>query len=157
MPDHDDRSIVQDDRERAMMREISQVIRDKSEYQAAARQIEEIERRYLAAAEGDERVTIQQLAAREILLAATDIGGSLEDIYTRFDMVCEVGFSSTQTELSVLIDLAYACGAHGRWEEGLRVLAQARARLPDWRFKHPAMAVGMLDGLQERLEKKDIE
>jgi hypothetical protein len=143
--------------ETAMQLEIIQVLEDESEYEVAARRIEEIERRYVAAADEEERLALQQSAARWTFIAAADTGTLFKEVAARFHRICEIGFSGPHSELAVLVEFADVCNSFGHWEEGLRVLARARERLPDWGFKLQSKVVDLLDRCQRRLESGETD
>jgi hypothetical protein len=114
----------------AMRNAISQVLGGEADYQNAARRIDEIERRFVVVAKGASYRDLRRLAARMAFDAAVDKGASFEDISTRYQRMCELGFRSIRSELTALVQFAYACFEYGRRDEGLQVLAQASERLP---------------------------
>jgi hypothetical protein len=114
----------------AMTNAIRQVLREEADYQTAARRIDEIERRYVVVAKGASFRDLRRLAARIAFDAAIDKGASFEEISTRYQRTCELGFLSIRSELVTLVQFAYACLEYGNLDEGLRVLALARERLP---------------------------
>jgi hypothetical protein len=142
--------------EAAMVLEIGRMLQEKLPYKTAASRIEEIERRYVTAAEGAERLALQQQAARWALIAATDRGGCFQDVSACFHRICEVGFISPHAELGVLLDFAIACGSFGYLEEALLVLEQARRRVPEWGFKNQSDLLAAIEACQQRLETGDL-
>jgi hypothetical protein len=115
--------------ETTMLLEMVQVLRDEPEHDVAGRRIDEIERRFVTAAEPGERLELQRFAARIAFIAATDKGAPFEAVSERFRARCALGFEDVFSELAVLLEFAHACGDFGEREAGLSVLEQARARL----------------------------
>ena len=142
--------------ETAMALEIVQVLKDDLEFDTAASRIEEIELRYVAAAEGEDCLVLQQVAARLALIAATDLGASFQDVSARFHRICEIGFSSPHSEILVLIEFADVCCSFGHREEGLRVLAQASGRLPESGLKLQSAVSVVIEGCRKRLEGGEV-
>jgi hypothetical protein len=113
----------------ALLLEILEVLRVEPAYATVANRIAEIERRHVAAAGTDEKLTLQRSAARMAFAAATDKGAPFEEVVTRFRRVCELGFSLLFSELANFVEFAHVCGLHRCAEEGLAALDQARVRL----------------------------
>jgi hypothetical protein len=101
---------------------------------------------------------LRRLAARMAFDAAIDKGSaSFEDISTRYQRMCELGFRSIRSELTALIQFAYACLEHGHPDEGLRVLAQARERLPALTNDPRRLRLSMLiERYGQLLESSDV-
>jgi hypothetical protein len=108
---------------------INQVLREETDYQTAARRIDEIAFRYVVVSKGTAYLDLRRLAARKAFVAATDKGASFEDISARYQRMCDLGFCSILSELVTLVEFAYVCLESGHREEGLHVLLQARERL----------------------------
>src|SRR5258708_7306797 len=72
----------------AMLLEIVHVLRDELQYEVAGSGIDEIERRFVMAAEPDERLGLQRAAARMAFIAATDKGAAFEVVSERFRVRC---------------------------------------------------------------------
>ena len=113
----------------AMLLEIVQVLHDEPRYEAAGRRIDDIERRFVMAAESDERLGLRRSAARMAFIVATDKGAPFEAVSKRFRARCALGFEDVFSELTVLVEFAHACSEFGERDAGLRVLGQARERL----------------------------
>jgi hypothetical protein len=142
---------IEHPRENAMLLEIVQVLKDERDYVTVASRIDEIERRYVDAAEGDERRALQQLAARHAFSAATELGASFGEVSARFHRISEIGFYSPSTEMTVLIEFAEACGSFGYREQGLQILDQARQRLPATGLKLQSEVLAVIERCRQRL------
>jgi hypothetical protein len=139
-----------------MILAINRVLHEEREYGAAVRRIDDIERRYLRAAELEERLELQRLAARRAFEAATDMGASFEEVSTRFRRLCWLGFHSTSAEMGKLIQFAYACVEYGHREEGLRLLARAHERLPESRLNPQSRVPALLKRCRQLLESEGV-
>jgi hypothetical protein len=121
-----------------MLEEIVRVLQTEPGYEETARQIDEIELRYVSSASAGERPALRRSAARMGLAATIDKQAPYAEVSDRFRRVCALGFEDPSVELAVLIEFALVCHAHGRSDEGLEVLSRAEACLTSRPGYNPA-------------------